>query len=57
MGYFRNLFNSVVNGLVPASGGGTSNFLRADGSWYGDEGLRWNARGGNDARHKNRDGI
>ena len=33
MGYFRNLFNSVVNGLVPASGGGTSNFLRADGSW------------------------
>lgn len=30
-----NLFNftSVAGGLVPASGGGTTNFLRADGAW------------------------
>ena len=28
-----NLFTSVLKGLVPASGGGTANFLRADGSW------------------------
>ena len=26
-------FTSVLKGLVPASGGGTSNFLRADGTW------------------------
>lgn len=28
-----NLFSSTLQGLVPASGGGTTNFLRADGSW------------------------
>lgn len=28
-----NTFTSVLQGLVPASGGGTSNFLRADGTW------------------------
>lgn len=27
------LFDAVNAGLVPASGGGTTNFLRADGSW------------------------
>lgn len=27
------LFSSTYQGLVPASGGGTSNFLRADGTW------------------------
>lgn len=27
------LFTSALNGAVPASGGGTANFLRADGSW------------------------
>lgn len=27
------LFDSLAQGVVPASGGGTSNFLRADGSW------------------------
>lgn len=27
------LFTSLANGLAPASGGGTVNFLRADGSW------------------------
>lgn len=26
-------FTSVLKGLVPASGGGTANFLRADGTW------------------------
>lgn len=26
-------FTSVLKGLVPASGGGTTNFLRADGAW------------------------
>jgi hypothetical protein len=28
-----NVFNSTLKGLAPASGGGTSNFLRADGTW------------------------
>lgn len=28
-----NIFTSALKGLVPASGGGTTNFLRADGSW------------------------
>jgi len=28
-----NNFTSALKGLVPLSGGGTSNFLRADGSW------------------------
>ncbi len=27
------VFTSSLNGLVPSSGGGTSNFLRADGTW------------------------
>jgi hypothetical protein len=28
-----NTFSSSLKGLAPASGGGTANFLRADGSW------------------------
>lgn len=28
-----NLFTSTLKGLVPLSGGGTTNFLRADGTW------------------------
>lgn len=28
-----DVFTSLLKGLVPASGGGTTNFLRADGSW------------------------
>ena len=28
-----NAFTTALKGLVPASGGGTSNFLRADGAW------------------------
>lgn len=28
-------FTSVLKGVVPASGGGTTNFLRADGTWAG----------------------
>ncbi len=26
-------FTDTTEGVVPASGGGTSNFLRADGTW------------------------
>lgn len=28
-----NVFTSTLKGLAPSSGGGTTNFLRADGSW------------------------
>lgn len=28
-----NIFSSTLKGLAPASGGGTTNFLRADGTW------------------------
>lgn len=28
-----NAFTSALQGMVPASGGGTANFLRADGTW------------------------
>ncbi len=28
-----DVFTSAVNGLTPASGGGTANYLRADGTW------------------------
>ena len=28
-----NLFSNTLQGLTPASGGGTTNFLRADGTW------------------------
>lgn len=28
-----NVFTNLLKGLVPASGGGTTNFLRADGTW------------------------
>ena len=31
-------FSSVVEGVVPASGGGTTNFLRADGTWVAPAG-------------------
>jgi hypothetical protein len=30
---YNDIFTSSVNGLTPASGGGTINFLRADGTW------------------------
>lgn len=33
-----NLFTSSLQGLVPGSGGGTSNFLRADGTWAAPSG-------------------
>lgn len=32
----EQVFTDTKNGLVPASGGGTLNFLRADGSWVAD---------------------
>lgn len=28
-----DIFTSVLKGLAPPSGGGTTNFLRADGTW------------------------
>jgi hypothetical protein len=28
-----NTFSSTLKGLAPLSGGGTTNFLRADGTW------------------------
>ncbi len=36
--YKPALFSSTLNGLVPASGGGTTNFLRADGTWAASTG-------------------
>ena len=33
-----NVFSSILNGLVPLSGGGTTNFLRADGTWAAPSG-------------------
>jgi hypothetical protein len=33
-----NTFTSSLKGLVPASGGGTTNFLRADGTWAAPSG-------------------
>lgn len=39
-----NLFTTALKGLVPASGGGTTNFLRADGTWAAPPG-----GGGSDA--------
>lgn len=33
-----NVFTSTLQGLAPASGGGTTNFLRADGSWAAPSG-------------------
>jgi hypothetical protein len=34
-----NLFTSTLRGLVPPSGGGTANFLRADGNWVAPTGI------------------
>ena len=40
-----NAFSSSLKGLAPASGGGTANFLRADGTWAtpagGGDAFRW----------------
>lgn len=33
-----NLFSDTLKGLVPLSGGGTTNFLRADGTWAAPSG-------------------
>ena len=39
-----NNFTSALKGLVPASGGGTTNFLRADGAWAAPAGsVAWGA--------------
>jgi len=34
-----NVFSSSLSGCVPSSGGGTTNFLRADGSWVAPSGV------------------
>ena len=42
-----NVFSSSLKGLAPSSGGGTANFLRADGTWAapagggGSDAFRW----------------
>jgi hypothetical protein len=40
-----NVFSSSLKGLAPSSGGGTANFLRADGTWAtpagGGDAFRW----------------
>lgn len=33
MSFHNNQFSAILAGNVPASGGGTANFLRADGIW------------------------
>ena len=38
-----DIFTATVDGLVPASGGGTANYLRADGTWTAPAG-RWRRR-------------
>ena len=47
-----NPFTSSLQGVVPSSGGGTSNFLRADGTWTSPtpSGV-WNTTGGNVGTH------
>lgn len=35
---FLDVFSSTLQGVVPASGGGTTNFLRADGTWAAPSG-------------------
>src|SRR6266404_6632030 len=35
-----NIFSSILNGCVPSSGGGTSKFLRADGTWVGPDSVQ-----------------
>jgi hypothetical protein len=39
------VFTSTLNGLAPLSGGGTTNFLRADGSWTAPSSNAWNITG------------
>jgi hypothetical protein len=41
-----DLFTSALKGLVPASGGGTTNFLRADGTWAAPPGGSGGSPGG-----------
>lgn len=36
-----NVFTDLLKGLAPASGGGTTNFLRADGSWAAPTGTAY----------------
>lgn len=43
-----NAFTSTLKGLVPLSGGGTANFLRADGGWAVPPGTGGGGGGGTD---------
>ena len=49
-----NTFSSSLKGLAPASGGGTTNFLRADGSWAAPPGGGGSV---NSASNVNVDGV
>jgi hypothetical protein len=42
-----DVFSSTLKGLAPASGGGTTNFLRADGTWAAPGGGGGGTPGGN----------
>jgi hypothetical protein len=44
-----DVFTSSLKGLAPASGGGTANFLRADGTWAAPTGRKFTATIGNGA--------
>src|SRR5277367_441408 len=39
------IFTNTLNGLAPLSGGGTTNFLRADGTWAVPPGLKPDSNG------------
>lgn len=44
-----NVFTSTLKGLVPLSGGGTANFLRADGTWTAPAGASLTSYANGDA--------
>ncbi|MEZ5923919.1 MAG: DUF2793 domain-containing protein [Hyphomicrobiaceae bacterium] len=49
-------FTSGAKGLAPASGGGTTNFLRADGTWAAPAGGGGGSPGGSDTQIQYNDG-
>lgn len=51
------IFTSALNGLAPASGGGTTNFLRADGSWAAPGGGGGGSPGGSYSEYQYRGGT
>jgi len=48
-----DIFTSALKGLAPASGGGTANFLRADGSWTVPAGTSPDIKSGTDSVARN----